>query len=176
MIGWTDLPADLSDSAALDRLRAALPAGAAVVSSDLARARATADALAGGRLRVPDRPDLREIHFGAWEGRDFDPVDPLDAARLRAFWDAPGVTAPPGGESWNALAARVGAGIADMARDHAGSDLVVVAHLGPILAALQLARRTTASRIFGQRIDNLSLTVLAHRGGRWQTEAVNLRP
>ena len=47
MVGWTDLPADLSDRAQLDRLRAYLP-DAPVVCSDLLRARQTADAVAGG--------------------------------------------------------------------------------------------------------------------------------
>lgn len=37
MVGWTDLPADLSDTAQIARLRAALP-DAPVVSSDLLRA------------------------------------------------------------------------------------------------------------------------------------------
>ncbi|MGL6209472.1 MAG: histidine phosphatase family protein, partial [Paracoccaceae bacterium] len=43
MVGWTDLPADLSDTAALDRLKATLPQGAVTISSDLIRATATAD-------------------------------------------------------------------------------------------------------------------------------------
>ena len=43
MCGWTDLPADLGDHGALNRLSLALP-DAAVVSSDLLRARSTADA------------------------------------------------------------------------------------------------------------------------------------
>ena len=42
MIGWTDLPADLSDAGAIARLRAALP-DAPIVSSDLIRAVTTAD-------------------------------------------------------------------------------------------------------------------------------------
>ncbi len=37
MIGWTDLPADLSDTAKLARLEAMLPTGGKVVSSDLSR-------------------------------------------------------------------------------------------------------------------------------------------
>ena len=44
MIGWTDLPADLSDTDAIARLRTELP-DAPIVSSDLIRAVATADAL-----------------------------------------------------------------------------------------------------------------------------------
>ncbi len=51
MVGWTDLPADLSDGAALARLNAHLPQ-VPVISSDLTRAVATADALHS----LPGRP------------------------------------------------------------------------------------------------------------------------
>ncbi|MEJ1993014.1 MAG: phosphoglycerate mutase family protein, partial [Maritimibacter sp.] len=44
-VGWRDVPADLSDTAALARLSAALPDSAALISSDLIRAIATADAV-----------------------------------------------------------------------------------------------------------------------------------
>ena len=43
MIGWTDLPADLSDTARIARLSNYLP-HAPVISSDLSRARDTAPA------------------------------------------------------------------------------------------------------------------------------------
>lgn len=96
MVGWTDLAADLSDHAALARLSAHLPARAHLISSDLIRARATADALASPtRTRLPDDPALREIHFGAWEMRGFAEVQAEAPAHIRAFWETPGDIAPP---------------------------------------------------------------------------------
>jgi len=59
-VGWRDVPADLSDTAAIARLNAHLPKGAVLVSSDLIRASATADTLAAGRTRSLDAPELRE--------------------------------------------------------------------------------------------------------------------
>lgn len=156
MIGWTDLPADLSDRAALDRLSAYLPPAAPVISSDLSRAVATADAL-GDRQRLPHDPDLREIHFGQWERRGFAEVEAEEPALIRAFWETPGDVRPPGGESWNDLTARTW-GALD--RLQGPPDLVIVAHFGPILAALQRARGVTATEIFAQKIDNLSVTCL----------------
>ena len=50
MVGWTDLAADLSDTAALARLNAHLPPDAPVISSDLSRAITTADALGPQQL------------------------------------------------------------------------------------------------------------------------------
>lgn len=157
MIGWTDLPADLSDSAALQRLSAHLPAGAPVISSDLSRAIVTADAL-GPRPRLPHDPALREIHFGQWERRGFAEVEAEDPALIRAFWEAPGDIRAPGGESWNDLTSRTWDAL-DRLHGQA-ADLIVVAHFGPILAALQRAGGMTAAQVFAQKIDNLSVTCL----------------
>jgi alpha-ribazole phosphatase len=173
MCGWTDLAADLGDHAALDRLSQALPK-APVVSSDLARAVATADALAGDRPRLPHEPDLREMHFGTWEMRTHGEAEAQDPDLARALWADPGDVAPPGGESWNALRARVDRGLDRLLR--ATPELIVVCHFGPILAALQRARGITALEAFGQRIEPLSLTVLAQADGIWTVGAVNHRP
>lgn len=158
MIGWTDLPADLSDQAALARLNAHLPVDATVISSDLSRAIATADALAG-RPRLPHDPKFREIHFGQWEQRGFAEVEAEDPALIRSFWEAPGDIRPPGGESWNDLASRTWAALDRL--QGSAPDLIVVAHFGPILAALQRAAGMSASQVFAHKIDNLSVTCLA---------------
>lgn len=157
MVGWTDLPADLSDHAALARLSALLPVGAPVISSDLSRAVATADAL-GPRPRLPHDPALREIHFGQWEARTFAEVEAEDPDHIRAFWDKPGDIAPPGGESWNTLAARTWSAL-DRLQGRA-PEVIIVAHFGPILASLQRAMGVTALEVFAHRIDNLSVTCL----------------
>jgi broad specificity phosphatase PhoE len=155
MIGWTDLPADLSDTAALRRLNAHLPQ-APVISSDLARAITTADAL--GRIRLPHEPGLREIHFGQWEGRAFAEVEAEDPTLIRAFWDQPGAIRPPGGESWDDLTARVWPALDRL--QGLAPDLIVVAHFGPILAALQRALGMTPLQAFAQRVEPLSVTCL----------------
>ncbi len=171
MIGWTDLPADLSDTAALARLDAHLPAQAPVISSDLSRALATAAALPG-RPRLPPDPALREIHFGAWEARGFAEVEAEDPALLRAFWDSPGDIRPPGGESWNDLSVRTLAALTRL--QGTAPDVIVVCHFGPILAALQHAAGIPALQAFAHRIDNLSVTSLTLSPG--QVHAINHLP
>lgn len=171
LIGWTDLPADLSDSAAVQGLHAHLP-NAPVISSDLLRAVQTADAIAAGRPRLPHDPRLREINFGAWEGLHHSAVP--DQALIRAYWDTPGDIAPPGGESWNALCGRVNAAVDVLAQQHHG-DLIVVAHFAVILTQVQRARAISAYATFGQPIDNLSVTEITF-DGRWQAGRVNHRP
>ena len=107
MVGWQDLPADLSDTDQIARVDAHLPDDALVISSDLIRARDTATAVQGGRRRLPDDPNLREFNFGAWDGQVFDRIAERDPTLSRAFWERPGDVAPPDGESWNALAGRI---------------------------------------------------------------------
>lgn len=166
MIGWTDPPAVL-DRAALARVAACLPARAVVVSSDLWRAVATADAVQGARDRLPHDPRLREIHFGAWEGRD---AAAVDGPAARAFWDGSGPA--PGGEGWRDLCARVGAATDELARaGHA--EVVVVAHHGPILAALQRARGCTPREALAVRLTHLGLTEMAVGPSGWTVGRVD---
>lgn len=172
MVGWSDLPADLSDTAAIARLRDYLP-DAPVVSSDLIRASATADALAR-RHRLPHDSALREINFGAWELRSFAQVEAEDPATIHAYWETPGHIAPPGGESWNAVRARVDTAIDSYLRaGHA--DLIVVAHFGMILTQVQRALGIGAYAAFGHKIDNLSVTDL-HYDGDWRVGRINHIP
>lgn len=173
--GHRDVPADLSDRAALARLSAALPPQALVVSSDLARARATAGAIAGARTRLEDRPGLREFHFGLWDGMGFEAVSARDPVLSRRYWEAPGDVAPPGGESWNQAAARVDREVAALQAAHPGRDIVAVAHFGVILTRLHAARGGSAADVLAQQIAPLSLTEL-HWDGRWTEISANRLP
>ncbi|EKE43868.1 phosphoglycerate mutase family protein [Oceaniovalibus guishaninsula JLT2003] len=172
MVGWSDLPADLSDAGLLDRLSGFLPAKAPVVSSTLLRAIVTADAIRGDRPLLPPDPDLREMSFGDWELRSHDEIAQEDPVGIRAFWDSPGDVRPPGGESWNDLRMRV-----DAAADRLmglAPEIVVVAHFGPILTQIQRAGGLTTRQAFAQRIDNLSVTRVDLGNGR--AEPVNHIP
>ncbi|MDR5653688.1 histidine phosphatase family protein [Ruixingdingia sedimenti] len=176
VIGWSDLPADLSDRGRLARLDAALPADAVLVSSDLRRAVATADAVQARRTRLPHDPALRELHFGTWETLTREEIAARDAAALSAFWGTPGDVPAPGGESWNQLAARVAAATDRLAALHPGRDIVVVAHLGVIVSAIARATGLPPAQAMRQPLDNLSLTETTLTAGRWQAGRINHLP
>lgn len=170
LLGRTDLPADLSDAAAIARLGAALPA-APVVSSDLLRAVQTADALDCGRDRLPHEATLRELDFGDWDGRS---VEDIDDPALRLFFEEPGTHRAPGGESWADLAVRVGATIDRLAAGRA--NLIIVAHMGTILTQWARATRLAPYDALAQVVAPLSLTRIDLRGGRAHAVWVNHRP
>ncbi|MBB5516947.1 broad specificity phosphatase PhoE [Rubricella aquisinus] len=172
-IGWTDLPADLSDTVKLARLRAALPADAPVISSDLIRAKATADAL--DRERLPDTSALREMHYGDWEGLGFDEIATRWPDLSHAFWTTPGAPATPNGESWDGFSARVVAEIDRLNGQH--RDIIAVAHMGVILAALAHATGLSPDRALAFEVANLSMTRLDYlpEPGVWRVGGVNLQ-
>jgi broad specificity phosphatase PhoE len=174
MVGWSDIPADLSDTAQLARLDAFLPRDALVISSDLGRAVTTADAIAGSRTRLPHDPDLREIHFGDWELKRFDEIE--DQAHARAFWENPGDLRPPGGESWHQVTARVNAAVSRIFCENSGADIILVAHFGVILTQLQQALGLSAVEVFAHKIDNLSVTELHRRDNGWHAKRFNHHP
>jgi alpha-ribazole phosphatase len=170
---WRDVPADLSDDAALDRLGAYLPPDALVVSSDLNRAITTADRIAGARTRLPDEPGLREFNFGAWDGLSFDEVSDRDPELSRAFWDRPGKIAAPDGESFFDVGARVARAVAALATDHPDADLIAVAHMGVILSHIGLETDLGLEQALGHRIDPLSVTRLDRTDAGWSLTQVN---
>ena len=176
-VGWRDIPADLSDTEALNRLNAHLPQNALVVSSDLSRCSATADALASPtRRRLPDDHNLREIHFGVWDGMHFSDVAKRDPELSRAFWETPGLVRAPGGESWNETAARLDAAVDRMNAAHPDADIIAVAHFGAILTQVQRAAGVSAYEAMAHKIDNLSVTRISHADGRWQVHGINHTP
>lgn len=182
--GQTDVPGDTSDAAPFAALAAALPAGAQWVISNLRRTRDTADALGRAGLRFADpavEPDLAEQHFGSWQGQDRRQVYAENMV-WPGFWLAPADVAPPGGESFVDLVARVSPVVERLSREHVGRDVVAVAHGGTIRAALGLALGLDPAAALAFAVDNLSITRIDHfLGGKdgqsaWRVGAVNLPP
>ncbi|MEM9127292.1 MAG: histidine phosphatase family protein [Pseudomonadota bacterium] len=176
MVGWSDLPADLSDTAAIARLHSHLPKSAMIISSDLSRAVDTASAIQGTRKRLPHHSDLREINFGAWELRGFADIEAEDPHLAFAYWDSPGDVRPPKGESWNDVRHRVDRAIDALIQEYPAADIVVVVHFGVILTQVQRALDLDAQQAFAHRIDNLSVTDIGFDGSQWSVGKINHLP
>jgi alpha-ribazole phosphatase len=107
---------------------AATPPLGRVVASPARRCRGLAEALAardGVALELDDR--LWEMDFGVWEGMSWDAIRRADSDPWAAD---PWTVAPPGGETFAAVHARVGAVLAG-----AVPGTALVCHAGPIRAA-----------------------------------------
>jgi broad specificity phosphatase PhoE len=176
-VGWRDVPADLSDTARIERLRAHLPATAFVVSSDLIRATATADMVQGdGHTRLRHHRDLREFDFGDWDGMHFSDVSARDPDLSRAYWEKPGDVRAPNGESWNMGADRVNRVVDDLNAQHPDAHIIAVAHFGVILTQVQRALGVDPYQALAHSIDNLSVTRIVWDRVHPRVEAINHLP
>jgi broad specificity phosphatase PhoE len=101
----------------------------ALYSSDLARARQTAQALsdlAGLPVRLDVR--LREIDVGRWSGQLFSDVRAADPELYARWRTEPAEVRPPGGESLQELAARMAGALDDIAAAHPDGTVAVFGH------------------------------------------------
>jgi ribonuclease H / adenosylcobalamin/alpha-ribazole phosphatase len=122
-----------------DRLAAEFKPVAAVATAPLRRSRETADAVAAAcGVAVTVEPDLAECDFGRWDGRTFAEAAAGWPAE-HAAWLASTSVAPPGGESFDAVAARVGRFVERARLAHPGADVVVVSHVSPLKLLLRAA-------------------------------------
>lgn len=101
----------------------------AVYTSDLQRARDTAQAVAAasGAPLVED-PRLREVDQGEWEGQLFEDIRVRDAARVAARRRDPLGVPPPGGETVLELRARALAALDEIVRRHPAGRVAIVSH------------------------------------------------
>ncbi|WP_063534289.1 histidine phosphatase family protein [Burkholderia sp. MSMB1589WGS] len=121
----------------------ALRGVAVVVTSPSLRAQQTARHVADAN-RVPIVVDerLRELSFGAWEGRV--PDDVRDEPAYRRWADDPAIHAPPGGETGLAVLARVTSAVRDAIA--AFDDVAFVTHKSPIRLLASFYGATPLSR------------------------------
>ncbi|HEX7878810.1 MAG TPA: histidine phosphatase family protein [Candidatus Eisenbacteria bacterium] len=174
--GWTDIPLSplgRRQAEATARALAGRPISA-VASSDLVRARETAEAIARAHGLTPTlHADLREYHCGEWEGRPFLEVRRDHPDAFRAWFND--AEAPiPGGESMGAALRRAGPAVDALLASLAGEGaLVLVGHGGinRVLAAHFLAMPLAHARRF--MLDNASISIFEPHHSGWALRSWN---
>jgi broad specificity phosphatase PhoE len=145
---------------------------ARIVSSTLARAQETAEAIgAGVGVRVEPDTRLIEIGQGEWEGRTHADLAVSDADRYAAWRRDAGIRQPPGGESIESATQRVSDLLGELT--DGAWPVCVVSHGGTlrIMARILMAASTTAP--WSLDVDNASLSICSTRGERWRLERWN---
>jgi probable phosphoglycerate mutase len=89
-----------------------------------------------GPAPIEVEPDLVECDFGEWEGFTFGEVKQRWPAELDAWLGSPDV-APPGGESFRAVASRVTAAVTNLVATYPGQTVIGVSHVTPIKLVLR---------------------------------------
>jgi probable phosphoglycerate mutase len=163
--GWADPPLSEQGRAQAEKAAAELAGEpfATVVSSDLVRARQTADVLAHALDLGPVTIDagLRERDVGAWSGCTTAEIDERWPGVLDD-WRAGRLTSPPDGEDHAAFAARVVPAVEHAARRGAGGAAVLVVTHGGVIRAVE--RHVAA--------DPSPLGNVSGRWFRWDGEAL----
>ena len=171
--GQDDLTADCSDPAPFRWLAGVLPSDAVWIVTQLRRTHQTAEAIrahwpAGSEPTASGlevEVDLSEQHFGDWQGRSYAELEEIRDGEWHRFWLAPADTRPPGGESFAEVVSRVARAVDRLSAEHAGRDIVAVAHGGSIRAAVALALDLEPEKALALTVDNCSLTRLDHIAG-----------
>ena len=140
-----------------------------VYTSPLQRAYHTALPIAACcKAEVHVLDELTEGRFGEWEGLSRAEVlarSPQDAQQLQA-WETDPAIAPPGGESFVAVHARVCAAVERLARVHPDQTIVLVSHVGPIKVLLCTALGAPLSSMFQIFLDPATISVVDWRQPR----------
>jgi alpha-ribazole phosphatase len=151
-------------------LQARLPANAAIVSSPDRRCRGYAECIArrmGTDPVIDER--LRELDFGAWEGLPWAQIPRIETTYwAKDVWHR----APPGGETYGALYARVSAAWQSLLMMNADT-VVVVGNAGPLRALITIALEFPGDAFVRINLDYGSTTLLSDSSGGWRLEFAN---
>lgn len=138
-----------------------------VVSSPLLRCRAFAETLAtrhGLPLAFDER--LKEVGFGAWEGKSAAEIEAVWPGALAAFKADPVNARPHGAEPIDAFHTRVSAALDDLLAAHADEHVLVVGHAGVMRMALAWALRVPLEHAYRVEVATASFTRLQIDMGR----------
>jgi probable phosphoglycerate mutase len=124
-----------------------------IVTSTLRRTRQTAEEVAAAiGVPVEEDADFRETDFGAWEGLTFTEAQRRWPDEVAA-WLADPAAAPPGGESFAAVAGRVRAARERLMAAHLRQTVLVVSHVTPIKTLLTEALLAPPAAMYRMHLD-----------------------
>jgi ribonuclease H / adenosylcobalamin/alpha-ribazole phosphatase len=128
-----------------------------IVTSPLLRAVQTAQEVAAvtGAAVVTD-DGFRETDFGAWEGLTFAEVRDRWPSEV-TIWLADPEVAPPGGESFTDVSARVTAALGRVLADRQGQRVLIVSHVTPIKTLVAAALLAPPAALFRMHLDVAAL-------------------
>src|SRR5450432_339043 len=180
--GQKDLGCDTSDRMVFEAVGKILPRGAVWVASNLKRTHQTAAAIWSAGFPKPatmaHEAQLAEQHLGEWQGMNRAAF--LASRPAGSHWFADIDVPAPGGESFMDLYNRARGAIERITIEHAGRDVIAVAHGGTIKAAIGLALDQQPEKGLAFDIDNCSVTRLDHFASvarsNWRLPMVNQQP
>jgi phosphoserine phosphatase len=148
----------------------------AVYSSDLKRARRTAEVISGHhKLPVMIETSIRELDHGHLEGLTFNEIKQNYGDFLARWRSEPAALQVPGGERLADVAERAWSGLTQIVRRHQASDtIVVVSHNFPIVGIVCRITGTHLNDYRNFHLDPCGMSRLHRNGdGSWQVTHIN---
>jgi probable phosphoglycerate mutase len=143
----------------------------ALYSSDLKRARTTAEAIGQALGLVPVLvPEMRERRYGTFEGLTYDEAKVKYPEGYAAFEGRNADYSFENGESLHAMFERVTSRLKKIAAAHAGQNVVVVLHGGVLDIINRFARGNSLEAPRDFLIPNAGLNWIAAVDGKWHIE------
>jgi alpha-ribazole phosphatase len=139
-----------------------------VISSPLQRCQVFAEQFAKERgLPLRIEADLRELHFGDWEGRNAAEILFEDEEGLGQFWSNPYGFTPPAAEPVREFANRVLTVIGRLSIELAGQRVLVITHGGVMRLLLARARGLPEAQLLQVDVPHASLNGLSCAAGEF---------
>ena len=136
-----------------------------IYSSDLKRAKDTARFIAREMGKeIIEAKEIREIHFGEWEGLDFKKTAKQYPAEFKAWQEDPYRNNPPGGERISEFTERVNLFFKNILKKHRAKKIIVVTHGGVIKSYLTEIMAVPKNRYWQFKIENNSITEIKFTG------------
>lgn len=139
----------------------------AIYSSELVRARVTAEIIASGhRLTVINCPELGEVNFGELEGLTFEEIKSRYPEVAKKWLERSPELEYPGGESRNAFNQRVACFLTRLEKHTARENILIVAHSGVLRTLICQLLKAPINLSWQLRIDLASLSIVeTYRNG-----------
>ena len=147
--GWQQMWAAVDKAAPWDH----------IITSPMLRCRDFAQALADKQgLSVTVNENLKEIGFGAWEGRTPDQVKSETPDEYNNFYRDPVNQRPDGAEDLAVFISRVTSVYESVCASYAGRHILLVAHAGVIRALVAHVLQAPRAAMYQIKVDNARIS------------------
>ena len=166
--GQSDVALSKEGIAQAEKLAKHFPVAAvdAVYSSDLMRARVTAEKVAEKfGLLVQTEPAFRELNFGDWEGLTYEQITASWADAMTNFLRHPDILQIPHGESFPEVRQRAMKRLRELLAEHEGHVIAVVAHGAVLRTMLTEALHMPLQYLWSIRQFNTAVNIVRYDAG-----------
>lgn len=133
-----------------------------IVSSPLSRCIEFARELSERHeLQLSVDHQLKEIGFGAWEGKSVDQIEAETPGLLQQFYADPINNRPQGAEPLRAFKQRISSAMQNLLESHQGKHILIVCHAGVMRMTMLHFLGIPLEHVFRIQVDNAGITRIA---------------